>query len=175
MNGNINFFFLLSFFVISCNSFAAQSNLFPVSTQINRANLYDYSINVRLSKEYIALQYDDEAKSFYDGVFLSYVTTTIPTSSGDLFEYSYNISDFSSSCETNGNGTVIINDFVDLYIDHVHYPDVNNISNFSFDTENITGFERATNQFSLVTNQEIPSDEPLSCNGRITFNVELQL
>ena len=175
MNININCFFLCLLNFFSCSSSGSESYLFPVSTQINRANLYDYSVNVRLSKEYIVLQYDDESKSFYDGFFFSYVTTTIPTNSGDSFEYSYNVSDFSSSCETNENGTVIINDFIDLYIDHVHYPDVNNLPNFLFDTEDITGFERASNEFSLVTNQEIPSDEPLICNGNITFNVELQL
>ena len=175
MNINVNGFSLYLLILFSCKSFGSESYLFPVSTQINRANLYDYSINVRLSKEYIVLQYDGESKLFHDGIFLSYVTTTIPTDSGDSFEYSYKISDFSSSCVANENGTVIINDFVGLYIDKVHYPDIDNIPNFEFYSDNNSGFERATNEFLLVTNQTIPSDEPLSCNGNITFNVELTL
>ncbi|CAH7046282.1 conserved hypothetical protein [Vibrio chagasii] len=175
MNLNVNCFSLYLLILFSCKSFGSESYLFPVSTQINRANLYDYSINVSLSNEYIVLQYDDDKELFYDGSFLSYVTTTIPTTSGDSFEYNYRISDFNSSCSENGSGTVVINDFVDLYIDKVHYPDIENIPNFEFDADNNSGFERATNEFLLVTNQTIPSDEPLSCNGNITFNVELKL
>ncbi|WP_146490938.1 hypothetical protein [Vibrio sp. T20] len=175
MNVNINFLFLCSSIIFSHYAYSTESYLFPLSTQINRANLYEYSISVRLSKEHIVLQYDDDNESFHDGLFLSYVTTTIPINSGDSFEYSYNISEFSSSCEINGTGLVIVNDFIDLYIDGVNYHDVNNISNFIFDPDNSTGFKRATNEFSLVTNQNISNDQPLICNGNITFNMELEL
>lgn len=169
-------FFLMCFvFVPLERCFGAQSYLFPLSTTINKANLYDYSIFLQLSTDSIVLEYDGRNKRFYDGWFLSYVTTTIPTTSGDSFEYNYRISDFNSSCSENGSGTVVINDFVDLYIDKVHYPDIGNIPDFEFYSDNTSGFERATNEFLLATNQTISSDELLSCNGNITFNVELKL
>ncbi|EHV5551066.1 hypothetical protein K0W38_002249 [Vibrio vulnificus] len=175
MNINVNCFSLYFLILFSCKSVGSESYLFPVSTQINRANLYEYSINVRLSKENIVLQYNNDNKSFYDGGVLSYVTTTIPTTSGDSFKYSYRVSDFNSSCAERGSGTVVINDFIDLYIDKLHYPDIANIPDFEFDADNNSGFERAINEFLLVTNQTIPSDVPLICNGNITFNVELKL
>ncbi|MCK8083997.1 hypothetical protein [Vibrio sp. 1CM8B] len=171
----MNFLFLCLLVIFSHYAFSAESHLFPLSTQINRANLYEYSISVRLSKEHIVLQYDDDNESFHDGLFLSYVTTTIPINLGESFEYSYNISEFSSSCEINGTGSVIVNDFIDLYIDGVNYQDVNDIKKFSFDADNSTEFERATNVFSLVTNQNISNVQPLTCNGNVTFNMELKL
>ncbi|MFA0425559.1 hypothetical protein AB4562_26690, partial [Vibrio sp. 10N.222.54.A1] len=66
-------------------------------------------------------------------------------------------------------------DFVDLYIDRKHYSDILDIPNFEFNNIKNTEYENSTNEFELVTNKNIPSDEPLDCNGRITFNVELQL
>lgn len=171
----MNCLLLLSLILFSFDGFGSESYVFSVSTQINRANLYDYSINVRLSNEYIVLQYDDDNELFYDGSFFSYLSTTIPTNLGDSFEYSYRISNFESSCSENGSGTIVVNDFVDLYIDKVHYLDLSDIPDFEFDSDNTSGFERATNEFLLVTNQTIPSDEPLSCNGNVTFNVELKL
>lgn len=175
MNININYFFLLSLVTFSFNSFGYESYLFPVKTQINRANLYDYSINMELSDDFIVLKYDSENETFLNGRFFTYVRTNIPTSSGDSFEYSYNISEFTSKCVFNDSGDTLYDDFVDLYIDKKHYPDIGNIPNFEFDNLKVTGYENSTNEFELVTNKKIPSDEPLYCNGLITFNVELKL
>lgn len=175
MNIYINYFFLLSLVFLSFNSFSYESYLFPVSTKINRANLYDYSINVELSNEFIVLQYDGENEKFHNGMFLSYVRTNIPTNSGDSFEYGYNISNLNSKCVKKNSGDVLYNEFIDLYIDKTYYPDIEDIPKFEFNNINNTGYENSTNEFELVTNKNIPSDEPLDCNGSITFNVELQL
>ncbi|ANP77847.1 hypothetical protein A134_15745 [Vibrio crassostreae 9CS106] len=175
MNIYINYFFLLLLVIFSFNSFGYESYSFPVNTKINRANLYDYSINVDLSDEFIALKYDGENETFLNGRFYSYIRTNIPTSSGDSFEYSYNISEFTSKCVFNDSGETMYDDFVDLYIDRKHYSDISDIPNFEFNNIKNTEYENSTNEFELVTNKNIPSDEPLDCNGRITFNVELQL
>ncbi|WP_299141291.1 hypothetical protein [uncultured Vibrio sp.] len=175
MNIYINYFFLLLLVIFSFNSFGYESYSFPVNTQINRANLYDYSINVGLSDEFVALKYDSENETFLNGRFFSYVRTNIPTESGDSFKYGYNISEFTSQCVFNDSGDTLYNEFVDLYIDKIHYTNISNIPGFEFNNLNNTGFENSTNEFELVTNKNIPSDEPLECNGRITFNVELQL
>ncbi|WP_394141848.1 hypothetical protein [Vibrio chagasii] len=171
----INYLVLLLLSVLSFNSFGYESYLFPVSTKINRSNLYDYSINVKLSDDFIVLKYDSENEVFQNGRFLSYVRTNIPTSSVDSFEYKYNISEFNSKCVFNDSGDVYNNGFLDLYIDKIYYPDIGDIPNFEFNNINNTGYENSTNEFELVTNKKIPSDEPLNCNGIITFNVELQL
>lgn len=173
---NINRLFLTSFVIFSFNSFGYESHLFPVSTQINRANLYDYSINVELSDEFIVLKYDSENKTFHNGRFLSYVRTNIPTNSPDSFEYAYNISYFKSQCVTNESDDILYSEFIDLYIDKAYYPIPIDTHNFSFNNlNNNTGYENSINEFELVTNKKILSDLPLYCNGSITFNVGLQL
>ncbi|CAH6781513.1 conserved hypothetical protein [Vibrio chagasii] len=177
MSININFIFLFAFVFISRNSFCSESYIFPISTMIEKSNLYDYSIGVTLSKDFIVLRYDGENEIFETGSFVSYISTTIPVSSGESFQYSYIVSDFNSSCEesTNTGGESIINDFVDLYIDGVHYPDLENIPSFDFLDQITNDYKKSENKFSLITNQKIPNDKPLFCNGNITFNVELQL
>ena len=175
MNIYVKYFCLLFTAFFSLDSFAYESYLFPLTTQINLADLYDYTVNVELSDVFIVLDYNDKKEIFNNGFFRSYVETNIPMSSGDSFTYSYNISEFTSKCVVHDSGDVLYNDFVDLYIDKIHYDDVTNIPDFLFDNDVNTGYKNSTNKFELVTNQNIASDRPLNCNGRITFNVELRL
>ncbi len=172
---NINYLVFCTVIFLSKNSHAVESYSFPLSTEINRANLYDYSISLELSKSFIALNYDKKNERFHNGEFISYVRTTIPKNSGDTFEYKYNVTEFTSSCVKTSTDTVTIDNFADLYIDNVHYPDIGDIPSFAFTNSLDLDFENSLNNFSLVTNQIIPSDEPLNCNGSITFNVELKL
>ncbi|MFB1076386.1 hypothetical protein [Photobacterium damselae] len=169
---------MLYFFNIvlySVYSYGGESISFPVSTEINKALLSNFTISSALNRDFIPLIYDNDSERFRDEEVSIIVKTNIHESVNENYSYKYTIENLESSCSI--NSVKLYQDVIDLYINNEKFisNEILSDKSFAFSELDSNNLKQNTDIFTLKTNRKIPRSKPVFCTGHVDYVIELFL
>ncbi|MGF1703061.1 hypothetical protein L4D09_22490 [Photobacterium makurazakiensis] len=168
-------------FTIACG-FASQvllaaqfTEILPVSTYINKALLYPYSLSLTATPSSFLLLFDKSQNRFYDAHSELLVKTEIPAEESATFTYKLTLTQNQSECRRVGStGTdTVLSNVMDVLIDGTKIDEGDSSSLQVLDEIDEGGRRMGRNSLTLRSHQI--TEEAFDCNGSIKIEAELAL
>ncbi|CAH1534382.1 conserved hypothetical protein [Vibrio owensii] len=144
-----------------------------VSTYLNKADFYPYSLTLSVFPGIHYLNFNQATKKFEDGESLLSVVTDIPADESVMFMYQLGLLENKSSCQSPYTGEVKLTDVMNVLINGIKQVEGDVSEPLPLDGINQDGYR--TGKSKLVLSSNVIDEKALECRGSVLIYAELAL